>query len=272
MTIGWQISVSIALLFATMSTVDARPYNMTARAAVYAEVPGATLRSILPNDPLQSEVAVASFRLNRKPVTNAEFFVFVREHSDWRRGHAPTIFADANYLQHWGGELELGPTAHPDQPVTSVSWFAAQAYCEAQGTRLPTWHEWELAAAADERVRDARSNPAWQERLLAWYSRPSNAVLNPVGKTPPNVYGIYDLHGLVWEWVEDFNALMVSNDNREQGDPDLAKYCGAGALSVADRENYAVLMRVAMLSSLRASYTVRNLGFRCAQDAAKATQ
>jgi formylglycine-generating enzyme len=83
------------------------------------------------------------------------------------------------------------------------------------------------------------------------------------------VYGIYDLHGLVWEWVEDFNALMISGDNREQGDPDLAKFCGAGALSVTDRENYAVLMRVSMLSSLQANYTTKNLGFRCAQDTAK---
>jgi formylglycine-generating enzyme required for sulfatase activity len=60
---------------------------------------------------------------------------------------------------------------------------------------------------------------------------------------------------------------MVSSDNREQGDPDLLKYCGAGALSVADRENYAVLMRTALLSSLRAADTTRNLGFRCARDA-----
>mgnify|MGYP003466105460 CR=1 FL=1 len=55
-------------------------------------------------------------------------------------------------------------------------------------------------------------------------------------------------------------------DNRDQGDPDNAKFCGAGALSMDDRENCAVLMRVAMLSSLEAANTTSNLGFRCAKD------
>jgi formylglycine-generating enzyme required for sulfatase activity len=68
----------------------------------------------------------------------------------------------------------------------------------------------------------------------------------------------------VWEWVEDFNALLVSADSREQGDPDQLKFCGAGALSIQDRSNYAVAMRVAFLSALQAHDTTINLGFRCA--------
>ncbi|MGH8262083.1 MAG: formylglycine-generating enzyme family protein, partial [Steroidobacteraceae bacterium] len=72
------------------------------------------------------------------------------------------------------------------------------------------------------------------------------------------------LHGLVWEWALDYNALLVSNDSREQGGADRAKFCGEGALSTADRENYAVLMRIGFLSSLEANYTTANLGFRCA--------
>jgi formylglycine-generating enzyme len=266
-------AIAIVTIASAIWVVQARPASEHIDDhAVYAEVPGASLRTTLPIARSRDTVEVKSFRLNRKPVTNAEFLAFVRAQPQWQRGRAPAIFADANYLQQWRGALDLGPSAHADQPVTDVSWFAAQAYCEAHGARLPTWHEWELAAAADERRRDARDDPAWRERLLAWYSRPSNAALNLVGKTAPNVYGVYDLHGLVWEWVEDFNALMVSNDNREQGDPDLTKFCGAGALSVADRENYAVLMRVAMLSSLQANDTTKNLGFRCAKDLPKASR
>jgi protein SCO1/2 len=89
-----------------------------------------------------------------------------------------------------------------------------------------------------------------------------------VARGPANLYGVYDLHGLVWEWVEDFNALFIGADNRNQGDPDVIKFCGSGALSVEDRENYPVMMRLAMLSSLRANSTTANLGFRCAQPAA----
>ena len=51
------------------------------------------------------------------------------------------------------------------------------------------------------------------------------------------------------------------------GDADKAKFCGAGALSMNDRENYAVMMRVAMLSSIEAADVTPNLGFRCARDA-----
>lgn len=122
----------------------------------------------------------------------------------------------------------------------------------------------ELAAAANEHVPDARHDRAWQQRILAWYSTPSSGGLSPVGRDTPNLYGLHDLHGLIWEWVDDFNALFISPDNRDQGDPDLLKFCGSGALSVEDRENYPVMMRLAMLSSLKANSTTVNVGFRCA--------
>lgn len=251
---------TLVAIFVTTSDACARQREVT------TIVPGGVMRSALPTDPNQTDVTVAPFRLAHYPVTNGEFLTFVRKHKNWQRGNAAEIFVDQGYLRHWQSALKLGPGAKPNQPVTQVSWFAAQAFCEAQGMRLPTWHEWEFAAAADEQVRDARDNPLWREKLLGWYSRPSNGSLMAVGARVPNVYGIYDLHGLVWEWVEDFAALMVSADNREQGDPNLAKFCGAGALSVNDRENYPVLMRIALLSSMQAKYTTLNLGFRCASD------
>jgi formylglycine-generating enzyme required for sulfatase activity len=87
-----------------------------------------------------------------------------------------------------------------------------------------------------------------------------------VGSSPANFYGVKDLHGVIWEWVRDFNSMLIGTDNREQGGADVLKFCGAGALSMEKKENYAVLMRVALLSSLEARYTTRNLGFRCASD------
>lgn len=232
----------------------------------YVALPGGSFRSTLDYEDVEGNVRVAPFALMRTPVTNADFLAFVQAHPEWRRDRVAGVFAEPRYLSHWTGPATLGTGATPAQPVVQVSWFAASAYCEAQGARLPEWNEWEYAAAADERRLDARRDPIWRERILQWYSRPSNAALPRAGLQTANAYGVQDLHGLVWEWTGDFSSLLVDADNRNQGDPDNARFCGAGALSMDDRDNYAVLMRVAMLSSLDAVDTTGNLGFRCARD------
>lgn len=237
-----------------------------AAAGDWVRLPGGEFQSVLRYEDTGGKVVVAPFELQRRPVTNADYAAFVKANPDWARGRAPAVFADRRYLALWTGPAEPGAEVSPRQPVVQVSWFAAQAYCEAQGGRLPTWAEWEYAAAADETRADARSDPRWRERILAWYAAPSSRPLPEVGQAPADVHGIQDLHGLVWEWVDDYAAMLVSADNRTQGDPDNLQFCGAGALSMDDRENYAVLMRVAMLSALQAHDTTRNLGFRCARD------
>ena len=232
----------------------------------YAAIPGGAFKSALetPGAP-DGKPRIASFALMRRPVTNAEVLAFVQKHPQWRRDRVAGVFAESRYLSHWAGPDTLGANALPDRPVVWVSWFAANAYCESLDARLPGWNEWEYAAAADETRRDARADPAWRERILGWYSRPSNAALPRVGLQAPNAWGVQDLHGLVWEWAGDASSLLVDGDNRNQGDPDKGKFCGAGALSMSDRENYAVLMWVAMLSSLEARDATANMGFRCAR-------
>lgn len=234
-----------------------------AAAADYAAIPSGSFASVLPGIDVTAAVDVAAFGLRTEPVTEAEFLAFVEAHPQWRRDRVARLLAEPRYLQHWPAADRIDP-ARARWPVVSVSWFAAQAFCESEQARLPTWHEWEYAAAADATRRDARDDPAWRERILGWYSRPSGAGPGTIGGEA-NVYGVRDLHGLVWEWVDDTNALMVSADNREQGDPDRARFCGAGALSMQDRDNYAVLMRIAMLSSLGGAYVTGNLGFRCSR-------
>ena len=230
------------------------------------ELPGGEFRTVVPLEEGKDSVLVEPFAMDRMPVTNAEFLAFVKADSAWQKGNVPALFASSEYLQNWQSATSLGEAVLPQQPVTHVSWFAATAYCEAQGGRLPTWYEWEFAAAADQYRKDAREDPAWRQDILAWYSVPSNRALRTVGNEPANAWGIHDLNGLVWEWVEDYSALLVSSDNREQGGADKLKFCGASAISMEQKENYAVLMRVAMLSSMEADYTTRDLGFRCAYD------
>ena len=239
-----------------------------ATGAPYKPLPAGIFKTVLPPDGKQGLATVRPFSMRALPVSNGEFSNFTQKSPQWRARNVAAVFADRQYLSHWPAS-GLPGKEQLAQPVTNVSWFAAQAYCESEGARLPTWHEWEYAAAADETRVDARDDPAWRERILAWYSRKS-APLPNAGSTAKNVYGIHDLHGVIWEWVHDTSALMVSGDSRNQGDPDTLQFCGAGALSANDRENYPVLMRIAMLSSLGAASTTRNLGFRCAKDAAEA--
>jgi formylglycine-generating enzyme len=228
----------------------------------FVPVAGAEFHSALPIGN-EERLRVGAFLLQRHPVTNAEFRAFLLTHPEWRRNAVPRVLADADYLSHWAGPLDPGSTAAEAQPVTRVSWFAADAYCEAQQARLPAWHEWELAAAASTSLRDARSDPAWRQQVLDWYARPVATSLPPVAQRPPNVYGVYDLHGLVWEWVQDFNALVPADADPEQ-------FCGSGAQNLQQKENYAVLMRIALLGSLRAADTGHAVGFRCARDASGA--
>ncbi len=240
--------------------------GVLAGSADYAPLPGGAFRTALKYEDQKNGVRIAPFELMRTPVSNAQFLAFVLANPQWRRDRVARVFTEDRYLAHWATPTSLTGDVQGKQPVTQVSWFAASAYCEAQGTRLPTWAQWEYAAAADETRRDARKDPAWRERILSWYSRPSSKALPRAGLQTANAYGVQDLHGLVWEWTDDFSSLLVSGDNRNQGDADKAKFCGAGALSMDDRENYAVLMRVAMLSSLDADDTTTNLGFRCARN------
>lgn len=237
------------------------------RDADYIRIPAGEYKSALRYEDNAGPTKVAAFELMRRPVTNAEFLAFVSVNPSWRRGQVPSVFAESErYLSHWHAPLQLGAGNDPKQPVTQVSWFAAAAYCEAQGAHLPTWAQWEYVAAADATRPDARDDPAWREHILGWYARPSNTPIAIVGQTPNNFYGVQDMHGLIWEWVDDYAAMMVSADNREQKADDRLKFCGAGAIAMDDRENYAVLMRVALLSSLEADDSVSSLGFRCAKN------
>lgn len=231
-------------------------------------IPAGSFESVLPPAPGVKTVAMRSYRLDRTPVTNADFARFVRKHPEWRRDRVAPLFAEKDYLAHWTSATEPGAASNR-QPVVRVSWFAASAYCEARGARLPTWYEWEYAAAASETQADARSDAAWQRQILDWYSRSARGSLPNVGSTPANYYGIQDLHGVAWEWVYDLSSMLVSGDNREQSDPDALRFCGPGALTMEQKENYATLMRIAMLSSMQARYTNATMGFRCATEAGR---
>jgi formylglycine-generating enzyme required for sulfatase activity len=230
------------------------------------QIGGGKFESVFPPAPGVKTVVVPAYRLDTALVSNADYAAFVRKHPEWRRDRVAGLFADEGYLRHWSSAADPGREI-ARQPVTQVSWFAASAYCEARGARLPRWDEWEFAAAASATAPDARNDPAWRQQILDWYSKSARGGLPVTGATVANYFGVRDLHGVVWEWVEDAGSMLVSDDSREQGDPNRNRFCGSGAVSLEQKENYAMMMRIAMLSSMKASYSSSSMGFRCASDA-----
>ena len=228
-----------------------------------AELPGGEVRPLYltKDSPL---TPVAAFRLDITPVTNRQFADFVRQHPRWQPGQAVSLFVEPQYLNHWGPN---GP--RPDQfeqPVTFVSWYAASAYCQARDKRLPTVAEWEFAAQASQLAANGSTEPGYTRRILSWYARPATATLPNVGQSPANYWHIQDLHGLVWEWTQDFNSSLVTGESRGDSALDQGLFCGSAAAGSADPSDYAAFMRFGFRSSLKAPYTLSNLGFRCAQE------
>ena len=211
---------------------------------------------------------VDAFYLDRYPVTNAQFLEFVRQNADWRRSMIRPLFADEGYLSHWTDDLDFGPDSLADRPVVNVSWFAAMAYADWVGKRLPTTAEWEIAAGAGIDTPNGSDDAAFRSKILAWYSEPSPAVHPRVGSTYENYWGAYDMHGLVWEWVIDFNTALVTGESRNNTDLDKKLFCGSGSVGASSFDDYAAFIRFALRSGLEGDYTVPNLGFRLAADIA----
>lgn len=211
---------------------------------------------------------VEPFYMDKYQVTNRDFLEFVRENPEWRKSQVKPVFADKGYLQHWAGDLDLGPEADQihNSPVTNISWFAARAYAKWRGKRLPTLDEWEYVASASEYEPVASRDSSHVKRILNWYSQTQPETLPSVDEGTPNFHGVYSIHGLVWEWVQDFNTVFITGESRDGGGVNSQFYCAAGSAVATDKENYAAFIRFAFRGSLEAKYTVKNLGFRCAKD------
>jgi formylglycine-generating enzyme required for sulfatase activity len=205
-------------------------------------------------------VVVRAFALEERPVSRAQLAAFVAAEPRWRRGAVPALLAEPRYLASWESPSEPGASSR-GLPATEVSWHAARAYCRWVGRRLPTEAEWEHAARSG-----AGGVSAETQRTLEWYARPRRAPARDAGSGSPDAHGVRDLHGLVWEWVEDYGASLVASDDREREARDPGRVCGAGALGGGDPTEYATFMRFALRSSLRADFTLPHLGFRCAAD------
>ena len=102
-------------------------------------------------------------------------------------------------------------------PVDNVSWdelHAADGFLERTDLRLPTEAQWEYACRAGQ---EGPYSGTGRLDDMGWYAANSAGTLHPVGTKRPNQFGVYDMHGNVWEWCEDAVSLSGLAGRRLRG-------------------------------------------------------
>ena len=247
-------------------------------------------RDKAPDEAPVHEVALAAFWMDRHEVTVAEFAAFVAatgyrteaerfgwsgvfdaargewtraDGADWRRPEGP------------------GTSAPPDEPVTQVSWNDATAFARWAGKRLPTEAEWEYAARGglagrtyawgDELRPGGKVMANWWQGVFPFHDTGEDGYRGraPVGRFPPNGYGLYDVIGNVWEWCADWYeaAYYRRSPGRAPRGPEAGRERVMRGGSWMCSENFCSNYRVASRSHATPDSGLDNVGFRCARDA-----
>ncbi len=193
-------------------------------------------------------VWVDGFFIDETEVTNADYRKFVEA-----TGHP-----EPNY---W----DDGRFNGPDQPVVGVSWFDAMAYAEWAGKRLPTEAEWEKAAKGNDDRRYPWGDILEEEVHLNFndnLERPADVGSYPKGKSP---YGLLDMAGNVWEWVNDWYATDYYSKSpaRNPTGPESGQY---RVLRGGSWYSNRYFVRCAFRDYADPDLKDDDVGFRCAAD------
>ena len=127
-------------------------------------------------------------------------------------------------------------------PVEQVSWDDAQEFVKklsaktGKNYRLPTEAEWEYAARARSTTDFSFGNDVEQLAEYAWYGNKTDGKTHPVGLKKPNSFGLYDMHGNIWEWTQDcdnenYNAAPIDGSAWTKGDCSLRVVRGGSWIS-----------------------------------------
>jgi formylglycine-generating enzyme required for sulfatase activity len=179
-------------------------------------------------------------------VTAGEFYMGSEESDDEKPVHKVKI-KNPFYLgtypvaqREWKAVMRSNPSDFKgdDLPVEQVSWDNVQEFImklnEKEGTdkyRLPSEAEWEYACRAGTTTRYSFGDDESELDDYAWYARNSDYKAYPVGQKKPNSWGLYDMHGNVWEWVQDkwhdsYDGAPTDGSVWESGDGADRVFCG----------------------------------------------
>ncbi|PIU88885.1 MAG: hypothetical protein COS65_29855 [Armatimonadetes bacterium CG06_land_8_20_14_3_00_66_21] len=183
-------------------------------------------------------VKVAGFWMYAKEVTNGQYRKFLAANPQWTPERIDSKLHDGDYLEHWKEQSRA--SKDESYPVANVPWYAAKAYAEWAGGRLPTEAEWEYAARGGKQFEYGTATGEISDQL----ANSGGGGTKPVGSYRPNPFGLYDLAGNVWEWCSSLYKEYPyrANDGREDPNGSGARvlrggsFDGSGpALRAADR-------------------------------------
>lgn len=132
-------------------------------------------------------------------------------------------------------EVLGGSKGRSDCPVTDVTWHAAVSFCRKLSAlpaersagrvyRLPTEAEWEYACRAGTTTKYSFGDDKSLHGDFAWFRGNSGGQKHPVGQKKPNPWGLYDMHGNVFEWCSDWYGLYGTKSTTDPPGPDLGMY------------------------------------------------
>jgi formylglycine-generating enzyme required for sulfatase activity len=228
--------------------------------------------------PSQRVEITRPYYLGKYEVTCGQFSAFVRATGYKTEAERGGVAGGNAYNGNWGGVAGMDwrtPNFKPanasfiqtdDHPVTCVSWIDAKAFCDwaakknGRGVRLPTEAEWEYACRARTAAKWSWGDEESKAGDFAW-AKPNTADhTHPVGQKKPNGFGLFDMHGNVWEWCADWWAASPGVGRDPEGPPSGDRRCIRGG----SWWEAAVGCRSSFRSSEEPSNRLTRLGFRVA--------
>ncbi|HOX40305.1 MAG TPA: SUMF1/EgtB/PvdO family nonheme iron enzyme [Candidatus Brocadiia bacterium] len=186
------------------------------------------------------------FYMGVTEVTNGQYQQFLKD-----SGYDGSGDADGDYLKHFKGGSDMPKEA--EYPIVWVSWKNAVKFCEwmsgkaGKTVRLPTEAEWEYACRAGSSTAYCFGDSDSGLGEYAWYSVNAGGKTHPVGQRKPNAWGLYDMHGNVWEWCQDWYGEYPSGAASDPQGPSSGTsrvlrggswYCDANGTRSALRGSY----------------------------------
>lgn len=177
-----------------------------------------------PDEKPAAEINLSAFYIDKNEVTLGDYLHFARStggsYPEWSKPEGKfNIKTGSNKYYR---RLEGITKTCDNCPVFGVTWEDANAYCRWKKRRLPTETEWEAAARGGSKEAFSFGPSETGAEAYAWLETNSGEIPHPVGTKKPNKYGLWDMHGNVWEWVSDVynKAYYAARPARNPQGPD----------------------------------------------------